>query len=79
VADAFDAITSDRPYRKARTIDVARREVLRCAGTQFDPGVVEVFLKFPNGLWHELRSEITGQDKLFSTIDIANAPTQSQV
>ena len=79
VADAFDAITSDRPYRKARTIDVAREEVLRCSGSQFDPGVVEVFLKFPNGLWHDLRTEITGQDKLFATFDIADASTQTKV
>jgi len=79
VADAFDAITSDRPYRKARSIDVARKEVLRCSGTQFDPEVVEVFLKFPNALWSELRAEITGQDKLLSTLDIASSPTQTKV
>jgi putative nucleotidyltransferase with HDIG domain len=79
VADAFDAITSDRPYRKARNIDAAREEILRCSGTQFDPGVVEVFLKFPNGLWHDLRTEITGQDKLFSTFDIADVSTQTKV
>ena len=45
VADALDAITSDRPYRKARSFDEAREEILRCSGTQFDPEVVEVFLK----------------------------------
>ena len=75
VADTLDAITSDRPYRKARGFDVAREEILRCSGTQFDPGVVEVFIKIPNELWHELRSEITGQNKRFSTFDIANSPT----
>jgi putative nucleotidyltransferase with HDIG domain len=73
VADTLDAITSDRPYRKARGFDAARIEILRCSGTQFDPGVVEVFLKIPNELWHELRSEITGQNKRFSTFDIAQA------
>jgi putative nucleotidyltransferase with HDIG domain len=72
VADTLDAITSDRPYRKARDFDVAREEILRCSGSQFDPGVVEVFLKVPNDLWNELRSEITGQNKRFSTFDIAN-------
>jgi putative nucleotidyltransferase with HDIG domain len=75
VADALDAITSDRPYRKARTFDVARQEILHCSGTQFDPDIVEVFLKIPNELWHELRSEITGQNKRFSTFDIASATT----
>jgi putative nucleotidyltransferase with HDIG domain len=72
VADTLDAITSDRPYRRARNFDAAREEILRCSGTQFDPGVVEVFLKIPNDLWNELRSEITGQNKRFSTFDIAN-------
>jgi putative nucleotidyltransferase with HDIG domain len=71
VADTLDAITSDRPYRKARGFDTARNEILRCSGTQFDPNVVEIFLKIPNELWHELRSEITGQNKRFSTFDIA--------
>ncbi len=74
VADTLDAITSDRPYRKARSFDAAREEILRCSGTQFDPTVVEVFLKIPNELWHELRSEITGQNKRFSSFDIAPVP-----
>ena len=74
IADTLDAITSDRPYRKARSFDAAREEILRCSGTQFDPGVVEVFLKIPNELWHELRSEITGQNKRFSTFALAHSP-----
>ena len=71
IADALDAITSDRPYRRANSFDAARHEILRCSGSQFDPSVVEVFLKIPNELWHELRSEITGQNKRFSTFDLA--------
>jgi response regulator RpfG family c-di-GMP phosphodiesterase len=74
VADTLDAITSDRPYRKATSFDDAREEILRCSGSQFDPAVVEVFLKVPNELWHELRSEITGQNKRFSTFAIAPVP-----
>ena len=74
VADTLDAITSDRPYRRASSFDSARQEILRCSGTQFDPSVVEVFLKIPNELWHELRSEITGQNKRFSTFDLAQPP-----
>jgi putative nucleotidyltransferase with HDIG domain len=73
IADTLDAITSDRPYRRASSFDAARQEILRCSGTQFDPSVVEVFLKIPNELWHELRSEITGQNKRFSTFDLAQA------
>jgi putative nucleotidyltransferase with HDIG domain len=74
VADTLDAITSDRPYRKARGFDTAREEILRCSGTQFDPAVVEVFLKIPNELWQELRSEISGQNRRFSTFDMARTP-----
>lgn len=70
VADTLDAITSDRPYRVARSFDAAREEIIRCSGTQFDPAVVEIYLKIPNELWLELRSEITGQNHRFSTFDI---------
>ena len=74
VADALDAITSDRPYRKARGFAEARGEILHCSGTQFDPSVVEVFLKMPDELWQELRSEIAGQNKRYSTFDMVHAP-----
>ena len=42
VADAFEAMTSDRPYRAGLAVDVAVHELRRCAGSQFDPLVVEV-------------------------------------
>jgi putative nucleotidyltransferase with HDIG domain len=41
VADAYDAMTSDRVYRQRRTNEDALDEIIRCAGTQFDPEVVE--------------------------------------
>jgi HD-GYP domain-containing protein (c-di-GMP phosphodiesterase class II) len=44
VADAFDAMTTDRPYRRAYTAEASARELTACAGTQFDPRVVEAFL-----------------------------------
>jgi HD-GYP domain-containing protein (c-di-GMP phosphodiesterase class II) len=43
VADAFDAMTSDRPYRKAIPFDQACREIADGAGSQFDPMVVDAF------------------------------------
>jgi putative two-component system response regulator len=45
VADAFDAMISDRPYRSALSIKEAIDEVKRCAGTQFDPVVANAFHK----------------------------------
>lgn len=44
VADAFDAMTSGRPYRPALGADAAAAEIGRCAGTQFDPEIVDAFL-----------------------------------
>ncbi len=46
VADAFDAMTSDRPYRLMKSREEAVNEVLRCSGTQFDPTVVAAFLEW---------------------------------
>jgi putative nucleotidyltransferase with HDIG domain len=45
IADAFDAMTSDRPYRPAMPVEEARQEIRRCSGTQFDPVVAGAFLK----------------------------------
>jgi putative nucleotidyltransferase with HDIG domain len=47
VADSFDAMTSDRPYRSAMTAATAVAEIKKCSGTQFDPVVVAAFLKTP--------------------------------
>jgi len=47
VADSFDAMTSDRPYRAAMSVSKAITEVKRCTGSQFDPVVVKAFLKTP--------------------------------
>jgi putative two-component system response regulator len=45
VADAFDAMISDRPYRSAMSVTEAVDEIKRCAGTQFDPVIVAAFFK----------------------------------
>lgn len=49
VADSFDAMTSDRPYRVGLALDDALEEVDRCAGTQFDPEIVSAFLHLMQG------------------------------
>lgn len=52
ICDTYDAIISDRPYRRGRSPEAALAEILRCAGTQFDPKVVEAFeAVFPR--WRE--------------------------
>jgi putative nucleotidyltransferase with HDIG domain len=47
VADSFDAMTSDRPYRRAMSVKDARVEVARCRETQFDPAIVDAFVSVP--------------------------------
>lgn len=52
IADTFDAMTTDRPYRKGLSLEVAFEELKRCSGTQFDPELVNAFLMaFDNRLF----------------------------
>lgn len=71
IADTMDAITSDRPYRKAKSFAAARAEIKRCAGTQFDPEVVASYLSLPDQIWEDLRAEITHHAKRFSPFAFA--------
>jgi two-component system cell cycle response regulator len=50
VADAFSAMTEDRPHAAARSVDDALAELLACSGTQFDPAVVAVFVSVQQGM-----------------------------
>jgi len=59
IADALDAMTSDRPYRKGSSIGIARAEVACCSGTQFDPAIVQVFLNIPEAALLALRDQST--------------------
>jgi putative nucleotidyltransferase with HDIG domain len=49
VADAFDAMTSDRPYKQMKSREGAVEEIVRCSGAQFDPKVVSAFLEWVKG------------------------------
>jgi putative nucleotidyltransferase with HDIG domain len=66
VADTFDAITSDRPYRPAQSFAAARTEIAKFVGRQFDPEIVKVFLEMPDKIWEDLRKELDGQTYRFS-------------
>jgi putative nucleotidyltransferase with HDIG domain len=60
VADAFDAMTSDRPYRKGMPADIAFAEVRKQSGLQFDPKCAEAFLAIRLRLLQELQTDNTG-------------------
>ncbi|NWF98406.1 MAG: response regulator [Nitrospirae bacterium] len=57
LADSYDAMTSSRPYRKARSHEFALEEMVRCSNTQFDPELVKAFLNTPGlknkGIWNK--------------------------
>jgi len=72
LADAMDAMISDRPYRKALPMSHAREEIRRCGGTQFDPKIVEVFLSIPEKHWAELRENLGSPFRLAQLKNLNN-------
>jgi putative nucleotidyltransferase with HDIG domain len=66
VADTLDAMTSDRPYRAKLPFSVAREEIQRWSGRQFDPLVVATFLQMPEHIWDDLRKSIDEQIHRFA-------------
>jgi len=50
VADAFDAMSSERSYRQRKSIEEIKEEILQNSGTQFHPEVVEAFFKYIDGV-----------------------------
>jgi len=76
VIDALDAITTDRPYRKAQSFTKALQEIKRCSGTQFDPEVVKAFLRIPISEWKKIKQdvlEVRGElsRQLYVTVQLA--------
>ena len=55
VADAFDALTYDRPYSRAISFEETRERIRDAVGTHFDPGVVKTFLAMPLKIFEEIR------------------------
>ena len=69
VADTLDAITAGRRYCPPRTLEEARQEILRCADTQFDRNVVDVFLSVRDEEWLDLHEEVALRyESLYQTI-----------
>jgi putative two-component system response regulator len=67
VVDAFDAMVSDRVYRKGCSYENALEELERCAGTQFDPVVIEAFKQVPKEDWKILRERsLMDKSEIFS-------------
>jgi len=58
ISDALDAIMTDRPYRRGVPLAAARSEIVRCAGKQFDPMVIEAFQRIPDAELELIRQEI---------------------
>jgi len=61
IANTFDSITSDLPYRPGRSFSSAREEIRHWSGRQFDPEIVSVFLEMPDKMWQDLRREVESQ------------------
>ena len=57
VVDALDAMTSDRPYRKALPFEAARAEIARSSGFQFDSEIVKAFMTIPKEVWLKVREQ----------------------
>ncbi len=70
VADTLDAMTSDRPYRKALPFSAAREEITRESGRQFDPEVVKAFLAIPEEM---LRGVVLGEKRRTARLPLATA------
>ena len=68
VADTLDAITSNRPYHRASSFEVARDTIRREAGRQFDPKVVEVFLSIREDTWPAIARDQRQSDSLIITM-----------
>jgi putative two-component system response regulator len=70
VVDTMDAMTSNRPYRKALSFEATAQEMRRCAGTQFDPSVVSAFLTIPVDLWKSIHTVVSEAPQVQDSSDL---------
>ena len=69
VADAFDAIMSDRPYRAAQPYKSARDEIIANSGSHFDPKIVKLFCNVPETEWASIRANASNHDYVEQILD----------
>jgi putative nucleotidyltransferase with HDIG domain len=74
IANALDSMLSDCPYRNALPMSHAREEIRRCAGTQFDPKIVEVFLSIPESHLIDLRENLGSPFRLTHLTNMGLVP-----
>jgi putative nucleotidyltransferase with HDIG domain len=70
LADAFDAMTSDRPYRKGMPVEVAFAEIEKGMGRQFDPNFAQVYLKIREQIIEEMRANANGTKRTIQRVGI---------
>lgn len=68
IADTYDAMTTDRPYRKALTDQDAREEITRCRGSQFDPAIVEAFFNIAADRWLQIKEDVAIHFKSYKEV-----------
>ena len=68
IADTFDALTSDRPYRQGRSYEAARQIIEQETGKQFDPQAVAAFLAVPAEEWAQIRASVMSEIEKRRTI-----------
>lgn len=64
VVDTLDAMTSNRPYRKAMSFETVQEEVRRCSGTQFDPRVADAFSSIDPETWKDIHDLVDSQFRI---------------
>jgi putative nucleotidyltransferase with HDIG domain len=70
VVDTLDAMTSNRPYRRALSFEAAREEIRACAGTQFDPRVSAAFLSMPPESWVAIHDSVNRLHQKQDCLDV---------
>jgi putative nucleotidyltransferase with HDIG domain len=69
VADTLDAMTSDRPYRKALTFEAAYQEIRSCSGSQFDPRIADAFLSIRPESWSAIHDAVNRSHQRLDCLD----------